>query len=134
MKNKNKIKYSTIVAFIDNSYNCQISTFKEKITFEEFKDNIKYAFSKGVIKVKLYKDYRKKNDFLEIRKEDFSLDEILSGYENIQLKNKIELLEKRIINNVKSIENLEKSIEFFKNNNDKIKKEIISLSVPKTDG
>lgn len=122
MKDKNKTKYSTIVAFFDSSYNQQISTFKEKITFEEFKDNIKYAFSKGVIKVKLYKDYRKINHFLEIRKEDFSLDEIESAYQKIQLKNKLELLEKRILNN-------DKSIEYFKNENDKIKKEIVLLSI-----
>jgi len=120
MTHENIIKFSTIVAFFDSSYNQQISTFKEKVTFEDFKSNIIHSFSKGVIKVKLYKDYRKKNDFLEIRKEDFSLDEIASGYKKIQLKNKIEFLKKRISNN-------EKSIEFFKKENVKIKKEIEKL-------
>jgi len=115
------VRFSTIIAFFDGSYNSQITKFKEKVTYEEFKDNIKYAFSKGVRSVRLYENYRKKDDFLEIRKEDFLLDEIELGYRKIQLKNKIKLLEFRKINN-------NKSIEFHLKANDKIDKEIIYLS------
>jgi hypothetical protein len=111
--------FSTIEGYLyPHTY---IGKFKHKMNFEQVKENIAHAFSLGASKIKLYENYSKKNDFLEINKEDFSKEEIEAGFQKIQLKNKIKLLEDRKSNN-------NKSIIFFQKANDKIDKEILSLS------
>lgn len=98
-----------------------IGKLKPKMNFEQVKENIAHAFLLGASKIRLYENYSKKNDFLEINKEDFLKEEIEYGFQKIQLKNKIKLLEDRKSNN-------NKSIEFHQKANDKIDKEILSLS------
>lgn len=111
--------FSTIEGYLfPHTY---IGKLKPKMNFEQVKENIAHAFSIGASKVRLYENYSKKSDFLEINKADFSKEKIEIGFQKIQLKNKIKLLEDRKINN-------NKSIEFYQKANDKIDKEILSLS------
>ena len=65
------MKFKVIVGYIDNPYYTQTATLQDKKTLEELKNNINIAFNNGIFKIKLYQDFRKKNDYVELLREDF---------------------------------------------------------------
>lgn len=65
-------------------------------TLDELKEQIAHAFHQGIILVTLYKDGRKKNDYLQIKKDQFDISFIEESYIKIQRKNEFDKKVKRI--------------------------------------
>lgn len=116
--------FSSAIAYADGY--TQEAKFKTKQSFDELKNNIMNCFANGAYKVCLFEDKRKPNDFVTIKKEDFSNDQILEGILIIDTKNKIEGLKKRK-NNVLS------NMEYNRKTLLEINREIHRLDVLLTD-
>ena len=102
----------------DTEFNSYLQRLPTPMNFDNLKPHICHAFKKGAKAVRLYEDYRKKQQFIEIKKDNFSDSEILEGYETIMKRDRISFLEKQkniLYENIKrnelSLQKIENEIE-----------------------
>ena len=102
----------------------RLYSFKGGKTFDELKEYVAEAFYKGVSRILFYPDYRKKSNYLEIKKDHFDTSFQEQCFKDIQRRERIEKLESRINtckDNIKWNENriteIEAEIFILKTNN-----------------
>lgn len=111
--------YKTVIAE-NEGYIWKIRLKNPGRTFEQLKEQTAEAFAQGIDVCRFYTDRRKKNDYLEVRKEQFDPAFIADCYKKFQR-------EQEINNRVQRIESLEKDIEWRKKRIEELKLEIKNL-------
>jgi hypothetical protein len=98
---------------IEVDFQTEIRRIKFKIAkpLSELQDGIGDAFYKGAMVIRFYKDYRKKNDYLEVKKENYDKQFCEDSYIKLKKESDIKNLEKRIENFKSGIELNQKYID-----------------------
>ncbi|MFA6570749.1 MAG: hypothetical protein WCT77_05870 [Bacteroidota bacterium] len=99
------MKFKTIEVFFEAEF--YVIKLRKSANISQLQEYIGDAFYKGAEKIRFYKDYRRKNDYIEIIKESYDKQFCENSYKKLKKESNILTLKKRI-------EILNSGIEFNK--------------------